>query len=398
MKTTIRTLFALLSAVLLFSCIGTKEDGPNEKIASVSIQGGDITLYEGESKQLEVVVLPAGVIGKTVIWSSSDECVAVVSSSGKIIGVSEGNAVITAKAGEKSDIIRVTVSKKVLIEEITLVKTEWNLFMGETWMLSATIEPSDASIKSLKWDSTDDSIATVDEGGTVTAVSVGHVTIKAEAQDGSGKSASCEVEVKQPFIAVKGSAVDMGLSVKWMSFNLGATKPEEYGEYFAWGETDPKSDYSWDEYKWCNNGSYHELTKYNNDSTNGTVDNITVLEAEDDAATKNLGANWRIPTDEEWTELRENCIWTWTTQNGVSGYKVTSTKTGYTNKYIFLPAAGRRDDTRLVDAGSRGHYWSSSLQSYASYRAWRVFYDEWGELERAIDIRSHGSSIRPVTE
>ena len=139
--------------------------------------------------------------------------------------------------------------------------------------------------------------------------------------------------------------VDLGLSVKWATCNVGASKPEEYGDYFAWGETQPKNTYDWSTYKWCN-GSYDTQTKYCTKSSYGTVDNKTQLELSDDAARANWGGSWRMPTDAEMTELREQCTWTWTTQNGVYGYKVTSKKSGYTNKSIFLPAAGYRSSVR----------------------------------------------------
>ena len=187
--------------------------------------------------------------------------------------------------------------------------------------------------------------------------------------------------------------VDLGLSVKWATCNVGATKPEEYGDYFAWGETEPKDYYNWSTYKWCN-GSYDTQTKYCTKSSYGTVDNKTQLELSDDAARANWGGSWRMPTHEEQYELRENCTWTWTTQNGVNGYKVTSKKNGNS---IFLPAAGYRNDSSLYYAGSYGYSWSSSLRpddpSYA-----------YGLLFRSYDVgglssnRGYGQSVRPVCQ
>ncbi|MBO5849722.1 MAG: hypothetical protein J6Q47_00385, partial [Paludibacteraceae bacterium] len=102
--------------------------------------------------------------------------------------------------------------------------------------------------------------------------------------------------------------VDLGLSVKWATCNVGATRPEYFGNYYAWGETTPNTDYDWDNYKWCN-GSSTTMTKYCTDSDYGTVDNKTVLDKEDDAAAVNMGGSWRMPTLEEWTELIDNCTW-----------------------------------------------------------------------------------------
>ena len=182
--------------------------------------------------------------------------------------------------------------------------------------------------------------------------------------------------------------VDLGLSVKWATCNVGASKPEEYGDYFAWGETQPKSTYNWSTYKWCR-GSYDTQTKYCIDSYYGTVDNKTTLELSDDAARANWGGSWRMPTKAEQDELREQCTWTWTTQNGVNGYKVTSKSNGNS---IFLPAAGHRDGSSLYGVGSYGYYWSSSLDTgYAYYLYFGSFSVNWGS-----NLRYCGRSVRPV--
>lgn len=185
--------------------------------------------------------------------------------------------------------------------------------------------------------------------------------------------------------------VDLGLSVKWATCNVGATKPEEYGDYFAWGETEPKSTYNWSTYKYCN-GSSSTLTKYNTDRSKGTVDNKTTLELSDDAARANWGGSWRMPTDAELTELREQCTWTWTSKNGVNGYKVTSQSNGNS---IFLPAAGYRSGSSLYYAGSYGYYWSSLLNTGYPGRAWGVDFRS-GSVSRYYYSRCHGHSVRPV--
>lgn len=157
-------------------------------------------------------------------------------------------------------------------------------------------------------------------------------------------------------------AVDLGLSVKWACCNVGASSPEGYGSYFAWGETSPKSYYSWETYKYsCS--SYKKLTKYCNNSNygyNGYTDNKATLDLIDDAAHVNWGGAWRMPTYNDWNELINNCAWTWTTLNGVKGYKVTSMSNGNS---IFLPFAGCRDGMPVDGAGSYGYYWSCSLDS-----------------------------------
>ena len=185
--------------------------------------------------------------------------------------------------------------------------------------------------------------------------------------------------------------VDLGLSVKWATCNVGANAPEEYGDYFAWGETQPKTTYDWSTYKWCN-GSYDTQTKYCTDSYYGTVDNKTQLELSDDAARANWGGSWRMPTTEEQQELINNCTWTWTTQNGVNGYKVTSKKNGNS---IFLPAAGYRSGSSLYYAGSYGNYWSSSLYTDGPNSAYGLYFDSDG-VGWYNGNRYCGQSVRPV--
>ncbi len=181
--------------------------------------------------------------------------------------------------------------------------------------------------------------------------------------------------------------VDLGLSVKWATCNVGATKPEEYGNYYAWGETTTKATYSWNTYTLTTDGG-STFTKYN------TTDGKTVLELADDAARANWGGAWRMPTDAEWTELLENCTRTWTNDyngTGVAGRIVTSKINGNS---IFLPAAGSRNDEDLGDAGYYGRYWLSSFYS-DPYYAWDVyFYSDY--VGRNSYYRCYGLSVRPV--
>ena len=189
--------------------------------------------------------------------------------------------------------------------------------------------------------------------------------------------------------------VDLGLpsGTKWATCNVGATKPEEYGNYYAWGETETKTTYKWSTYKWCN-GSDDTQTKYCTKGKYGPVDNKTVLELEDDAAAVNWGGAWRMPTVDEWTELLENCTWIWTTLNGRIGYEVKSKINGNS---IFLPAAGCRGDDDLYGAGDDGYYWSSSLNTDYPFDAWCVlFYSGYVGRYGDYRYRYRGQSVRPV--
>ncbi|MCQ2339265.1 MAG: fibrobacter succinogenes major paralogous domain-containing protein [Paludibacteraceae bacterium] len=188
--------------------------------------------------------------------------------------------------------------------------------------------------------------------------------------------------------------VDLGLSVKWATCNVGATTPEEYGDYFAWGETKPKTKYDWSTYKYCN-GSSSKLTKYCTMEYYGTVDNKTVLDLADDAARVNWKGNWRMPTSNEWNELNAKCTWTWATQNGVKGYQIK----GRNGNSIFLPAGGYRDDTSLSGVGVLGSYWSSTLDEiYGSDCAYDFGFSSANVILGYYYYRNCGRSVRPVCQ
>ena len=172
--------------------------------------------------------------------------------------------------------------------------------------------------------------------------------------------------------------VDLGLpsGLLWATCNVGADSPEDYGDYFAWGETTPKDTYDWSTYQYCM-GSSSTLTKYCNDASygyNGFTDDLTTLLPEDDAATANWGSGWRMPTKAEWQELLDNTTVTWTTQNGVSGRLFTAAN----GNSLFLPAAGYRYNSSLCYAGSLGLYWSSSLYTGDPYSAWESDFNSAG--------------------
>lgn len=196
--------------------------------------------------------------------------------------------------------------------------------------------------------------------------------------------------------------VDLGLSVKWANANLGAVAPDRFGEYFAWGEIEPKSYYSWATYKWCK-GDPKTLTKYCFKAEYGTLDrNTWWLDMDDDAARFVLGGKWRVPNRENWNELRHDCSWTWTSINGVSGYQVASKIPGFTDKGIFLPAAGYREDSYHNEVCSRGFYWSSSLYQFnmpynRPDQALCVNFDS-HVLRMITDDRMLGFSIRPIMD
>lgn len=173
--------------------------------------------------------------------------------------------------------------------------------------------------------------------------------------------------------------VDLGLpsGLKWATCNVGADSPEKYGDYYAWGETVKKSSYTEDNSETC---GYWKLEDFTGN-------------AKYDAARANWGGKWRMPTAAERQELIDKCNWTWITQNGKNGYKVT----GPNSNSIFLPAAGFRYGSSLYFAGSCGYYWSSlpyeSGSDYAYYLGFNSSFQGMNDEFRYI-----GQSVRPVLE
>jgi len=198
------------------------------------------------------------------------------------------------------------------------------------------------------------------------------------------------------------NAVDLGLSVKWASFNLGASKPQEFGDYYAWGETTPyyesmnpfvwksgkEEGYYWPSYKF---GTSDNLSKYNDN------DGYFTLYSVDDAATANLGKKWRMPTYQEACELKEKCKWELASLGGVEGYKVSGKAEGYTDKWIFLPFSGVIDATSQMSTGKYTASWTASLGTNSNLAYYIGCAEEEGAFTNDV-ARYLGATIRPVSE
>ena len=179
---------------------------------------------------------------------------------------------------------------------------------------------------------------------------------------------------------------DLGLSVKWATCNVGTSSPEDYGDYFAWGETETKKEY------YSSNSVTYGLS-ISELKSQGIIDGDHNLTPSHDAATANWGGSWRMPTNDEMQELVDHCEWEWTTQNGVKGYRVT----GPNRNSIFLPAAGYRLGSSLYYAGEYGSYWSSTPNESDSDFAYRLDFNS-GLPNVGSYYRDYGRSVRPVTE
>ena len=298
------------------------------------------------------------------------------------------------------DIMAAQGGTQNLVTSIVLSETSLRLQPDEIKILTATIFPEDADNPAVTWKSSDTNVAEVNEKGRVISNNIGTCIITCSATDGSGVKAECQVTVTSGTTTdpENHAWVDLGLpsGTLWATCNVGASSPEEYGDYFAWGETKPKNYYVWSTYKWCN-GSEDTMTKYCTRSDygyDGFSDGKTKLDPEDDAATANWGSDWQMPSLEQIEELinSEYTTTEWTTQNGVNGRNITSNINGNS---LFLPAAGTRYDTRLSGAGSGGKYWSSSLITFYSYNAQLLSVTS-GYIGQFGGSRYQGKSVRPV--
>ena len=193
--------------------------------------------------------------------------------------------------------------------------------------------------------------------------------------------------------------VDLGLpsGTLWATMNVGANSPEDYGDYFAWGETAPKDVYGVSTYKWFDSSS-HKLTKYctnSSDGHNGFVDDKTELDPEDDAATANWGEMWRMPSLEQIQELANNCTTQWTTINEVNGVLFTSNINGAS---LFVPAAGYHENQVLSNAGFSGSYWTRTLYSHLPLGAFNLFFVQNQNYVQPTltGERTRGHSVRAV--
>ena len=369
----------------------------NVLVTTVTPWPTEWTMVVGNSKMFETVIRPNNADFPQVAWTTSNKHVATVDVNGVVTGVGVGTCTITASAidgSNKKGTSIITIHQPVT--SISLSSTSLNIATQSTSQLTATILPSNAASKAVSWSSSNESVATVSNTGLVSAIQEGTCTITCSALDGSGVTATCNVTVYwlDRSGTIGGHAyVDLGLpsGTLWAATNVGASTPEGYGNYFAWGETSQKTDYSYDTYFDTSDGGI-TFNIYNNEG------GLTELQTNHDAAYVNWGSNWCTPTIAQWDELARNCTKTWTSVNGFSGYRIT----GKGGNSIFLPAAGYYQyyayNTTLSSAGACGYYSSSSLASYDSGKACYMYFREnyiIGDSNTA-GYRNSGRTVRPV--
>ena len=388
----------------------------------VFISSTSLALDYGEEASLTAIVLPASATNRNVIWSSSDPSIVSVTQEGALtaVGIGTATVTVTTEDGGYTGSCSVTVTG-ISVESVSLDHTILTIAKDATAQLTATVLPENASNPAVTWSSSDETIATVSEDGIVTGIKAGSATITVTTEDGN-KTTSCQVTVE---MAINGHTfVEMGDGLKWATMNVGANSETDYGDYFAWGETEPyysgqdplmwkegkSAGYGWGSYSHMYTGmaSQNGISKYQvADGQTDSMwyydgefvgDGMTELERTDDAASVNWGGTWRMPTDAEWTELLNTAKFIWSWDSTRKGYTVTSKVPGYAGNQIFLPAAGRWNGTSLDYVGSDGYYWSSSLDTSYSYYAWYVRFSSSYEGRNDNYLRYYGRSVRPVSE
>lgn len=270
------------------------------------------------------------------------------------------------------------------VTNLSISPTSKSVLKNHTTQLTATPAPANADYTALRWTTSDSRVATVTATGLVTGISAGTCTISATTLDGSNLTRTCTLTVKD--LSTQGF-VDLGLpsGTLWAVSNLGASSPELAGNYYAWGETSPKTNYTWATYFDTTNGGNSFITFKNSGG-------LTELDAAHDPATS-LAEGAATPTLAQWRELLNKCTAQWETLNGVYGRTFTSTIAGFTNNSIFIPAVGYMYGTNLF--GSNACYWlrelSDESDSKAGYFTFHSGAHSWGSRERY-----EGLPIRPV--
>ena len=326
------------------------------KVEKITLSEESITMAVGDEYQLTAEVIPSTATNKEVTWSSSNDYVATVVD-GKVKAIKKGTATITVvtKDGGKTARCSVTVSSDpTSVTGVTLSEESITMAVGDEYQLIAEVVPSTATNKEVTWSSSNDYVATVVDG-KVKAIKVGSARITVTTRD-RGYSASCQVTVSakdEPVefdFSVSGSAdgyeyVDLGLSVKWATHNIGAEKMTDIGEYYAWGETTPY---------------VKNLTYINYGWGFPPCSMDAILASIYDTATELWGRSWRMPTGKELKELIDGCTWTWVDNmddTSMSGYVATSKING---KSIFLPASKFISGTsNYTPKENDAIYWSS---------------------------------------
>ncbi len=344
-------------------------------IITITIDEQEVAILPNHIMTLTPSATPLMPEGFTV--TSSDPTVAaarLMNGKVQIVGIKEGTATITVGSADGTA-VPATCLVTVYTEPGDVNCDGFRNISDVSSLINYLLSGDDSSIKVENADLNVDGKVAI---GDVTALISGLL---------SGEWPSVETDDHE--------WVDLGLpsGTLWATCNVGASAPEEFGDYFAWGETTPRDFYDWSAYNWSA-GSSTTMTKYCTSSSygyEGFTDGKTELDLEDDAAYVNWGKKWRMPTYEQHTELHTQCTWTWTTQNGVKGYLVT----GPNGNTMFMPAAGYHSERAHYSAGTEGRYWLSTLYSDRADHSYCLYFNS-GSVSWDDSRRYRGFSVRAV--
>lgn len=361
--------------------ISTAKLTPTKMSKTQTLALDDLSVEAGGTLKLWLATGPQDMSGKTLTATLT------TAANTKYINELAGENMESGKAYRWEQ-----TAKSKPAESLTLNKNEIIQMVGTSRQLIATITPNDVADKSCTWTSSDPSVVTVDETGLLTVIKDGEAVITATANSNTALNAVCKVTVgfdhfnDHEYVDL-GITNDAGEPLYWATCNVGANSPEDLGDKFAWGETEPKTSFSWSTYKWCE-GTETTLTKYCTSSSYGTVDNKSVLELEDDAAHQNWGGTWRMPSPSELEKLIKECTWK------RDDSKHLWTVKGPNGNSIVLP------EYQVSSNDYRCAYWSNSAPKYNIYATFLRIRLGYVGYEIIIDNREKCdySYVRPVAE
>lgn len=397
------------------------------KVTGVELDKAEVVIDEiGDTVRLYATVFPENATDKRVKWSRGTVTYSI-DTTGLVTALDNGVGTITVTTVDQGKTARCSIK---ISQKVTDISLDYNYVctpVGVQINLSTIVDPSNAGNSDCSWSCNPEDVVSLspyyyydsDSGYRrrpsvhMNGISVGKTTVIVASVSNSDVADTCEVEVYSP---MEIEAVDMGLSVQWANANLGARSLEDIGDYYAWGETSPqyytltpqiwkytwpRYPYDWEVYRW--GSSPLSLYKYNTKERCGTVDNITELEAEDDAAHVILGGNWRIPTKEEWKELFDNSTITCISESGRNGYMVISAINGNS---LFFPSTGffkllsESIENRYtgIEDSADGYYWSSLISEDSPYGAFAAHFSTPDLFSFSGLYRCWGCVIRPVMQ
>lgn len=370
-------------------------------VTSIDLSDTTLIIEVGDTFKIAAIISPTEATDKNIIWESINPEIVTVDSLGNLKAEKVGSTRIRVSNGYIESYCDITVKKKSIKLKSLYISPNYRLTLvdGATLVLKVHYAPENATDKNTIWISSDTKVATVNNNGTITAIKPGKTKISATSGGVSDYIDLTVTNLEPTEYLNNYGYVDLGLSVKWATCNIGSSVPEGYGDYFAWGETNTKTSYTWANYKFREEGDKYDnlkFSKYNYFSNDfGPVDNKTGLDLSDDVANIKLGRGWRMPSRNELNELEKECEWTLITLNGIDGFLVTSRKSGYLGRSIFIPCAGSLSESNVIDRGKRVTFWTRNIFQWRGPTCGTCVEKEEG-LTSYMEERYVGLPVRPV--